>query len=468
MKIFKGLALPFLVFTFCYPASAQDGSISGWAGFSSSVSRGGTLPFWFTHNQNGKYTQQGGTYQLLETGFRGSYPLHSLARVDYGLDANISYSGKLVGQLNQLYLGIRCKRLVLRVGAFADPVLFAGLSSSNGSIIRSVNARPYPKIRLSTNGFIPAPFLKRSLSFKAEYDEGILFEPRVVKRPRLHHKSFFIRYSNSSGLRVEAGMNHYVFWGGISPVYGQLPDGIKDYFLYILGKPGNTDFPATDVNVAGNQLGDYSILVTKPVKGGVLKFYVSHPFEDHSGMEFDNLSDNLYGIGYFKDDPKSFFEGFIYEFLFTKQQSGGKHVVTGPKSSRMRGLDNYFNHGVYASGFTYRGFAMSSPLFFPLVINNEGVAAGFANNRVIAHHLGAKGNFSPGLQWKVLLTSTKNFGTYGSPFSPAKKQFLSYCEVKFAPDAKPVELSLSAGVDIGNLSGGRVGVMLNVVRIFRK
>jgi len=68
----------------------------------------------------------------------------------------------------------RFHQLILKAGAQSDPIIYGGLSSTNGNMFRSRNARPVPGLSLSTNGYIPFLFAKKWFSFRFLYEEGIL------------------------------------------------------------------------------------------------------------------------------------------------------------------------------------------------------------------------------------------------------------------------------------------------------
>lgn len=245
-------------------------------------------------------------------------------------------------------------------------------------------------------------------------------------------------------------------WGGISPLYGQLPDDFHSYLLYITGQAGDAKFLETDqYNVAGNQLGSYYLQLDVIRDRFNLTFYYSHPFEDRSGMEYDNWRDNLIGA-YFMLSKRALINKVVYEFMYTLNQSGPIHQY-----HVMRGRDNYFNHGIYMSGFTYREYTLASPLFSPLTVS-DGVVRGIANNRLVMHHLGVEGSISTALTWKGLFTYSHNLGTYNNPYENPKNQFSSLLSFTYSTPSFPVDLSLAAGVDLGDMYQNRCGILIQI------
>ena len=425
-------------------------------------SSGTRMPFWLVHNQRGRYPLQGSSVQVAS--LCGRYDneglFNSSLKAQIGFDLTGARTDRFDAHFNLLYAGLSSGTVKLDAGWFSDEDNFSGLSSSNGHIERSLNARPYPKIRFGTNGFIPFFLFKEHISFKAEYDEGWLGEKRYVEKGRLHHKSLFARFKISKSLRLTTGLNHYVYWGGVSPVLGALPDDARAYWLYITGSSGNEEFtPGDQINVAGDQLGAYYIELAVKQMNYSLTFYLSHPFEDHSGMELDNWRDNLVGV-FLDISGKRLINQVLYEFMYTIHQSGDVH-----QAGYMRGRDNYFNHSVYRSGHTYMGYAMSSPLFSPLQFN-DGIVTFIENNRMKMHHAGLAGNLLKHLEWKGMLTYTKNLGTYKFPYDPERKQLSAILTLDYINGSFPVDISVSLSGDTGELFNRQAGGMLKLSKKF--
>jgi len=420
---------------------------------------GNNLPFWMTHNQLGKYSSTGNLQELTEGTLFGSTKLTQNFNLTYGADlALLITENETDPKIIQAFIGLSGKVIRIQAGAFSDDELFGGLSSSNGDLLRSLNYRPYPKVRLSTPGFIPFLFAKSWFKFNAEYDEGLLTDERIVTRPHLHHKSLMMQFHTSSTFRFVVGINHYVFWGGHSSKYGQLPDGLNDYFRYITGRPGGSNFLETDqLNVAGNQLGSYLLTAEKDFDKFHIELRASHPFEDGSGMGFDNIKDNLYTFHYSKNKSGSLLDEFVIEYLYSKNQSGNGPVIVG-QERHYRGRDNYFNHGIYQTGFTNFGQSMGTPLFEPIRYNQDGIVTGVANNRVSAFHLGANGTLSDAFSWKGMITFSRNFGTYDQPFNPVKQQIASLGELSWKSKNHPLMLSALIAVDMGQLTSNQLGI----------
>ncbi len=122
-----------------------------------------SMPFWLTHNQLGKYDLDRNFQTLFEGRIVGSTEDDRLTsrrrkqfNFGYGIDfATLVTSDETKPMIIQAYGELSNQNFRFKVGAFADEENFGGLASSNGEMLRSLNYRPYPRIQLSTNGFIP-------------------------------------------------------------------------------------------------------------------------------------------------------------------------------------------------------------------------------------------------------------------------------------------------------------------------
>ena len=425
--------------------------------FETLFSSSNELPFWLIHNQYGRYPLNSNATQLIS--LEGSKKFEKLfsSPLDLTLGANLisSYSNEFNANFNELFARLAIRNWRLEGGLFHEPTYFGGISSTNGNIDRSNNARPYPRIRLATDEFVPFLFWKSWLSFKAEYDEGLLNDEREVKNTHLHHKALHLKIDVFKVFDMSFGLNHYVMWGGISPKYGELPNSFKNYITYITGGTGTYEFPQTDqLNVAGNQFGSYLLQFNFKVNDNKVTTYINHPFDDHSGMELYNYEDNLYGI--FVDFGKSkLFEKVIYEYMYTCDQSGNLHII-----GVMTGKDDYYNHGYYLTGYTYNGYGMCTPLFSPIV-PEKGKRA-IKNTRVSMHHIGFTGTLSENLKWNSKMTLSRNWGTFFEPFEEPVYQFSSLFNFEYSSQAIPFDLALSLAADFGKLYENRAGVMLKL------
>jgi hypothetical protein len=456
-----------IILLVCYHmANAQQATVS-YIRNELFVSDGERLPFWFTANKSGKIKTEGDFLNLTELFIeQKNRRIASALRGSWGVNLLAGLGKTNYSQMNQIYAAINFHEWELKGGKFADTIRFGGLSSTNGNLARSLHARPYPALRLSSRGYRPVPFTAGLLNFKAEYGEGLLNDNRYVKHTRLHQKSFHFMVLPSPSLAIRLGVEHFVMWGGnsSSSAIGQLPQDFKSYLRYISGSRGSYNFPETDQqNVAGNQLGTWQLEVEKAIGSTISTFYLNHPFEDLSGVNWRNWPDNLVGI-HLKFKEGRFINALLYEFTNTSQQSIRDSLYRWNEAEgkwKMLEYDNYFNHGVYRSGYTYHRQVLASPLLFPVVVEN-GISAGIRSTRFIAHHAGLAGSLPWHINWKGMVTFIRHSGTYSKPYHRPQKQLSGLLELLYTGNAVPVQIGFSAAMDAEHIHSRNTGIRLSV------
>lgn len=427
------------------------------------ISTSDELPFWFWANTDGKIGENNAFLNLSEIDASSTYTLNdSRAYIEAGTTLLAGIANESYFRPNQLFAKLNLNNWELNAGLYNDELMFGGLSSSNGNLAKSRNARPYPRIGIRVADYKPVPFAGQRLSFKGEYDEGLLIDERYVDKTHLHHKSFYLKINFTSDFNLQAGFEHFAMWGGTSrnKTIGRLPDNLSAYWKYIRGANGGEDFPETDqLNVAGNSYGTYQILLTKQFGNIETSLNISHPFEDYSGINWLNWPDNLIGLHIKFKERNGFVSELLYEFTNTRQQGITDSLYRWVEHEQ-RWLrvheDNYFNHGVYHSGITNYGQTMVSPLFYPVKIK-DGISSGIESNRFFAHHFGAKGKLGQTVAWKGMLTYVEHFGTYAAPYSYSKKYVFSLFEVFYEGEALPFTMGFSLAADLSNTVADKGG-----------
>ena len=222
------ISLFLLCFVIVFSLKSQNKDVNYTIHSSAGLSSDTTLPFWLVANQYGSVPNS--DYGLLNTAIFKDYDTpDALFDISYKASATgfIAQENKLF--LNELYLGVRFKNIILDLGAKNDAVLWNNLSSSNGSIIKSINARALPGVNIKTNNFITLPFAKSWLEVKGNFAHYFMNDTRFVDNTNLHHKSLYFKTTISPTFEIIAGLDHYAHWGGSSPVFGAQPRSFKDY-----------------------------------------------------------------------------------------------------------------------------------------------------------------------------------------------------------------------------------------------
>ncbi len=424
---------------------------------STGLSNDTTLPFWIVANQYGSVPNN--DYGLLNSSVFKPYDTpDTLFDMSYKVNATgfIAQENKLL--VNELYLGVRFKKILLDLGAKNDAVAWQNLSSSNGSIIKSNNARAIPGVNIKTSNYVTLPFAKSWLSVKANFAHYFMDDVRYVDNTNLHHKSLYLKSRLSPKLDIITGLDHYVQWGGTSPVYGPQPNSFKDYMKVIFGaEGGNTSTINDQFNALGNHVGAYLLQFNYSGQKAHYNFYYSHPFEDTSGRELTNWQDGLYGFFVDFKKEKATVAHLLAEFTYTKTMSNIPRSASGP--------DNYFNNSIYKSGWTYHGNTIGSPYFTPNPEDESGITPGIiqGDNRFSAINLGASG-FLKSIPYRLLVSHTTYYGFFDQEYDPNLYQFSGLLDCSLPEDISklPFTITASLAFDTGTYRPKNFGAFISI------
>ena len=429
---------------FTHSIKGQGLELRGNINTSSLVSTEERVPFWLWANQLGQiphtddFIQSGEINVIPKYIFRNGNKIFAGAHL-YGYTGS---SEEL--DFSELYAGVKLGKISGWAGFRADSLLQSGLSSSNGNLLNSRNARPYPRISAGTDGFIRVG--KGHFYIASRWEEGFLPDERIIDKPRLHHKNLFLQWGRAEKFQFTFGIGHYAFWGGVSAESGPQPVSFSDYIRTIFAIKGGERATYSDqINAAGNSLGQYFFIFRKNWENVEAEARIIHPFEDKAGMLMCNTPDNLYSL-YFTFRGKMLVQHVLMEFIYTENQG---------HNDRFDGVSLYFNHNFYNSGFTYFGRVIGVPFFSPVITNEDGIVTIIANDRIKAFHFGSDGNLAGNLKWKLLLSYSLNYGTYLSEYDNVRKQFSGLAGFEYTLPKIPVFLRTSIALDQGvNLNYG--------------
>jgi len=419
--------------------------------------------FWHRSNQLGVYDK--GEY--LSFSSHGNY--NNL--FDYGLS--------VIGNSNNfdrpvMPIGFMSKSIKwynFKIGRWEKGIT-AESDLSTGSLIRSNNAIPNPQISLSVPNYNKVTIFNQEFWVKGGFSHGWFSKGEYVQAPLLHEKYLYIKKNFGNHSSFAVGLVHEVMWGGKTQEHGSQPQSFSDYLRIVFAQSASsTGYIGEQVNVLGNHLGIWDLAYIKKGKTNDLKLYFQHPFEDKSGAYqyfFDELKarkipvksfDGLLGIK-INNNKSRIVSKFLYEYLNTMFQSGSQSAA---RSDSTYGQDDYYNHYIYQSGWTYKGRVIGNPLF--TLGENEGHYSNgtyIVNNRIKAHHIGISGNISEKIKHKILLTYSKNFGTYSDQdkflkknkpyrFSSGLKQYSALAQLDFVNVWNNMNIRISYAIDRGDL-----------------
>jgi hypothetical protein len=447
---------------------AQHKELSYSVDLQSNVSTENTLPFWMVANKFGAVPNNNNgilSFGLFKDFDEKSYYNHGIS---YGIQTSASIADKNDIIINQLYLSFKLNKLQLDLGSKYDEIKWEGLSSSNGNFIKSTNSRAYPGYNFQLIDYVKLPFAKSWLSFKASYGDYLMNDKRFVDNTRLHHKSLYFKSKLNQKLDLIVGLDHYAQWGGTSLTTGKQPSGFKDYIKIITGKEGGSNASGGDqINALGNHVGAYLVQLDYKGEKTNWNFYWSHPFEDRSGRELTNYPDALYGLFIDFKKPEAVITHLLTEVTYTKDVSGDAphYVDEQGVAHAASGRDEYFNNGVYRSGWTYFGDIIGTPYFTPKPEVN-GITEGtiLQDNRFLALNLGFKGNLK-NVQYKTILSYTTYYGWFEEEYDPNPKQFSGLFEF-YLPEFNqlPFNISLGAAFDTGTYRPDNFGGYIKLTK----
>ncbi len=456
------------------------------------LSSGQSTPFWLVNNRQGLSSLDKSNGYLRAGIFKHE---HYDRRFDWeaGADLVLPYNFTSKFVIQQLYGGVRYRSLNLTIGAkqWSNGVVNTDLSS--GDMLFSQNARPIPQVLLEMPKYEFVPWTNKWLSARGYFSVGMYTDWRWersrageygswVEHRMTHAKGLFLKGGNAERfpLTVEGGLELGAQWGGTlhgadrytrEPYTTKLPSGFKDFLKVVIPTSGGN---ASDLlqmgeitNVYGNHVGQWSLAVNYEPKDidWKVRAYYEHFFDDHSMMFFDHAwKDMLLGVEV--EFPKNpFISKFVYEYINTKDQSGAVYWdKTEEIPSQVSGCDDYYSHGLYTGWQTW-GMGQGNPLLISPIYNAPGDwdSYEFKNNRIKGHHFGWSGTPHPDVDYRVLLTYTRSWGSYFFPAPDVRKNFNALLEMTYRPHQLPgwsARLGLAA--DGGGLLGKSFGAMLTI------
>jgi hypothetical protein len=441
------------------------------------------VPFWIHSNQNGLIPVKSANVFYL--GLQKKYEKENPNEWQWSSGIDGAYSSEYDKNviLNQYYASLRYKKIQILAGAINPVIEYDGLSFSNGNLIMSSNARNYPKLEIGSTGYLNVPFTKGWVSVKGVLSNGWFLDDRYVDDVMLHHKNAYIRFGKSRGFSFEFGIEHYVQWGGFSPVYGQLENDIKAFGKIFFAKPGKvlesdsgSSHNESD-NSLGNHIGQNLIKLNYVTDDYEVSVSAKNMFEDRSGMikKFKNIRDINYGL-YLKLNKCKLISSFLVEYYSSLHQ--GSVEVTDNLS--VIGYDSYFNNGIYRSGWSnyQRGFGI--PINTPTIINDDH-SISFNNTTFKVFNVGFAGSLD-WLQYKFKFTWYKNYGqvypvvedrsipvddwVFLRKYTVEPQQFQRHylLELKFPAKKLPFDIIASFAYDHGDMYKNNFGCMLKLSR----
>ena len=445
-----------------------------------SFAGGENTPFWLVSNLHGLGSPE------FNNGFvrgRIGKNLDSSKKFSWGATADLTAGWHLPGafRIQQLFAEIKYRALGVSFGAREIKALHNNPHLSTGDLLFSGNALPIPQLRVGTYGYAPFWGTKGWFSVNIYLAYGMFTDSHWQKNwiaTNSNHTSnvlfcgraLSLKFGNPKvyPLTLDVGIEMGTQFGGT--VYWdkrviKMPTGLIDWLKAIIPLSGSDKTPDEEqTNVQGNMNGEYSIgLNWTPAPGWNIRGYWEHYFEDHSQLTFEYglWKDGLYGVEL--TFPKNrFLSKLVFENISTKDQTGAvNHDYTPEIPEQIRGGDNYFNHYLYDAWQTW-GMSIGTPLAISPLYNRIHKIYIY-NTRFIVQHLGLEGNPCDNLNWRCLLTYSRNWGTYRYPFKDILSNFSGLLEISYSPDfLRGFGIKGALAIDHGKLLGNNFGGMISL------
>ena len=406
---------------------------------------GQQLPFWATSNQFGLMPESSGAMALVQAEkpyeYGRTWQWHCgaslAANATAGTGSNDSKTLELSSlMVDEMYAGVRWKCLELDLGPkrrqldfmASDPSL-GSLSLTGGHVAESGNARTMPGYT-GTLSPVAVPWTHDKLWLYGAYGDYTTIDTRYVQDALVHRTRLGLRYDITEKLAFHLMLDHYAIWGGHHPTKQDIKVNLENYLRVVTGHSAGEDGTDSDrFNVIGDQGGGELLRLEYHGDGWNVEFQHDIPYADGSGMGFQNFPDGINTIHFSWNHKNRWISDIVYEYHYTMYQSGtfqteifdenGNSLT--PKGVSTTGGDNYFNNGYYRSGWTHFGRPIGTPLCFPDgshagTWTSDGITLGLESNRYQAHHLGLSGKLWTRHPYRLMLTWSRNHGTYGKTY----------------------------------------------------
>jgi hypothetical protein len=189
------------------------------------------LPFWVHSNRFGElYPQSNNAILHLFGAWQREF--QSGISLTTGAGLLLRDAGERASQFQEAYVQVGYGQFVLWAGRKREYFGMVHPELSMGSADMSQNARPIPKITLSTDGFRQVPGTRGIVDYDVSLSHGWLRddEHRFVERPFLHQKHLYLRlFNDRSRVVPQGGIKHFAQWGGESPIDGPVPSGPRAF-----------------------------------------------------------------------------------------------------------------------------------------------------------------------------------------------------------------------------------------------
>lgn len=466
------------------------------------ASKGEHAPFWLTSNRHGLSSLHNYSSNLKAGLFR-DFDKKQGFTWSYGIEIAGAWNHSSPFYVQQLYADVKYNCWEVSVGSKERYSEGKHPTLSGGGLTFAPNARPIPQVRFGINEYTTAHWLfnewvhvKGHFSYGRQTDDRFQrthmsnapIGSRYVENVLFHEKTAFLKIGKQSRtpFSIEMGFEMYTQFGGRvwekRPegyiIRYELPHSFKEYlkaFIPLAGGSESTEMDQTNVN--GNVFGSLHLALNYQVKDWNIRAYYEHYYEDHSGLfgldyhynregekkwvTYLPWRDGLFGLEL--TVPKNrIVNTVVYEFITSRDQSGP--ILQNPAGDMMGqagGKDWYYTHSYYQS-WQHWGMSMCNPHFLSPLYNKQPNMT-MPYSRIRSHHIGFNGTPSEVVNYRIMASWTKHWGSYEDPMPEPLTQLSTMGEVAYTPKKlKGWRFTGALAYDHSRLIGNNFGGMLTV------
>lgn len=428
----------------------------------------GELPFWMHSNRYGEPDRYSANALINLFGNWG-HTFGSGITLSAGGDLLFRGSGDSAVRFQQGYVEAGYGGFLLTAGRKIETFGFVHPDLSMGTVDLSRNARPMPKISLSTDGFQPVPGTGGTLSFDASLAHGWMedTEHRFVDGVLLHQKHLYLRlWEDDARFSPRIGLTHFAQWGGESPVRGGSDVNFRTFMDVFLSRASDSREMIGGGELENrfqNHFGAYDVALWFNIGGNRMSVSRQFILEDTPNAKFVAPWDGMWSVWLDRTaarHERPVIQAVLYEFIYTLDG-----LTREPRNHDM-GHVNYYNHSTYNGGWTYGGRSLGNPLFV-----GDRDHYGVVNNQLIGHHLGMKGH-AGAADWRLFATYSRNYGAsrarskddivWVDQMTGRKDQWSFMLELSTGRLIPDLETAATFALDLGDVHPRQAGVMMSV------
>lgn len=468
------------------------------------LSKGEYAPFWLVNNRHGLSSFENHSSNLSTALYRDFDDVKGFTWA-YGVELAGTRNHSSPFYVQQLYADIKYNCWELGIGSKERASEGKHPTLSGGGLSFSPNARPMPQVRFGINRYTTIPWLFNEwVHIKGHFSYGMQTDGNFQKRHMnkapigsryvdevfFHEKTAFLKIGKpeKTPFSIEMGVEMYTQFGGTvwekqtegDMIRYELPHSYKEFFkafIPLAGGSESTDMDQTNIN--GNVLGSLHLALNYQTANWSIRAYYEHYYEDHSGLfgldyhynregekswvTYLPWRDGLFGLEL--TVPKNrIIDTFVYEFITSRDQSGPiLRNPSGDMTGQAGGKDWYYTHTYYQS-WQHWGMSMCNPHFLSPLYNKEANMT-MPYSRIRSHHIGFNGTPSTQLEYRVMASWTKHWGSYEDPLPTPLTQLSTMAEIVYRPDRLQGWKFMGAlAYDHSRLIGNNFGAMFSVCK----